>query len=97
VISPQKVANHADEVSAILGVIADITDMKAARVAEVVVAGVRAALDILSDLEDGTIDGHAIDQRIVILRDELKATDAKYDAALAARFPVDKFDVGGTD
>jgi hypothetical protein len=96
-ISPQKIANHVDEVAAILDVIADIANMKAARVPEVVVAGVRAALGILTDLEDGTIDSRDVDQRVAILRDELKTTDARHDAALAARFPVDRFDVGGTD
>lgn len=89
-ISPQKIANHADEVAAVLDVIADITDMRAVRTAEVVVAGVRAALDILAGLDDGSLDARDVDKRVDGLRDDLKATDIKHDRALAS-----KFDHGG--
>lgn len=89
-LSPQKIVDHADEVAAILDVIADITDMQAVRRAEVVVAGVRAAIGILSALGDGTLDTKDVDKRVDELRDELKTTDAKHDEALAK-----KFDIGG--
>lgn len=96
-LTAKKITDHADEVAAVLDIIADITDMKAARVAEVVVAGVRAAIGILDGLDDGTLDSRDVHDRVAALRDELKTNDAKHDAALAARFPADKFDVGGTD
>lgn len=89
-LSPQKIVDNADAVAAVLDVIADITDMKAVRSAEVVVAGVRAALGILGGLGDGSLDAKDVDKRVDALRDELKETDAKYDGALAK-----KFDVGG--
>ena len=89
-LSPQKIVDNADAVAAVLDVIADITDMRAVRTAEIVVAGVRAALGILGGLSDGTLDVHDVDKRVDALRDDLKVTDAKHDAALAK-----KFDVGG--
>jgi len=85
-LSPQKIANHVDEVATVLDLIADITDMKVVRQAEVVVAGVRAALGILAGLDDGTLDVKDVDQRADALRDELRATDAKHDDARANKF-----------
>lgn len=85
-LSPQKIVDNADAVAAVLDVIADITDMQAVRKAEVVVAGVRAALGLLSGIDDGTLDARDVDKRIDALRDELKETDAKHDGALAKKF-----------
>jgi len=90
VISPQKIVDNADAVAAVLDVIADITDMQAVRKADVVVAGVRAALGLLTGLGDGSLDATDIDKRVDALRDEIKETDRKHDSALAR-----KFDVGG--
>lgn len=87
-LSPQKIVDNADAVAAVLDVIADITDMQAVRKAEVVVAGVRAAIALLEGLGDGTLDAADIDKRVDALRDDLKATDAKHDAALAKKFDV---------
>lgn len=85
-LSPQKIVDNADAVAAVLDVIADITDMQAVRKAEVVVAGVRAALGLLAGIGDGTLDSRDVDKRVDALRDDLKATDAKHDGALARKF-----------
>ncbi|MDQ3153613.1 MAG: hypothetical protein M3R63_18505 [Actinomycetota bacterium] len=87
-MTAERIANHADDVLAVLQVLAELLGDKG-RPADKVIALVRAALAAIIG-EDSPHDPAAIRELAASLRDQLAANDAKADGKLAA-----KFDTGG--